>query len=1467
MRHRPVAYDYATGSTFSVKINGKPMFLLNDFRKKVDKNVKNAKYVSAFKKALEQQVHDKNKQDAIRDQYDKALVPRFRPVEHTDTGLTKNMLGLNTGAGDDETPPVQGEIGHSRIDKIDPWENSSGGGLEKYSPCVTSVFAPVQYQNLDDTHPQWQREPSTHLSLDFVYGYQGASCWDQELFGEGPGMDNLHYVQNYDPFANEMKHTGEIVYFAAATVIVFDIKNNIQRYLHHSDDVTACTILKRVVQKPDGSWEECMAPTGAQAKEQWAKFFAYDKGIYTPSDVQWSPASRLLPQSSDEFPQFDNGVPMDWRDWDLPNRCIVATGQKGRNPRIYVWRIVRLNGELNMEKQVLATMSMGPKRLQASALSFNSRGNYLVGLATDFDHTICVFDWKNKGGPQLIREGSAHGGTVDTCKFNPYSESAFASCGEKHLKFWELGDSDLEMAAGLFGDLGEPLDQRTVAFNPRGNAISGVKSGDIYVWSSGTVQAKYANAHKENVIGLLYVDKIGLFSCGKGGLLKMWDPELADTTNPLCCVDLKAFTLQGDPKLTAKTAGRAMDWTTSQEFLQYVDDDTNLEDDPSKGVRGAPATHMSFRDLKAEGCLMIGMTDNTILLLGFRRTDSGDWTKGMKGEEQLEGDSHSCKKEALSQQDWWTNKEVQKYTEQATKWGCTKGTLPIACYWYQKFEESKPGYMPSGANSKGCPWKWAVCGKKAAMRSHHASVDSVSLQPDERIFMSVAKDCTARFFDINDQKMIDCAYVHKPARSAVFWSKTEDGVVVASEEISKKKCTVFTIGHEDGSFSVWHTDKTAAEAADQDDSAGEADKNPFYDPENAFGGIYLLCSNPLPRPAPTPTQGISGTRAPSEQAFSVQYSPDGRYFVVALGDNCVDVYKHAIKLIENEPTRNVMKEYAKQKALGYSEEEIERQKALPYKRVGCCNDHSSAVLNVDFDSESLYIRTTSQSRELLYAFVPSGKQCLKTEELSKKKWTTHNNTLGWSVKSIWAKGSSGNDINSIDRTRFKVPPWAPCHGGANPSPYPYPDGVFPNGSAVVSDTMKTNNFPGEGAPSSWGQYVCATGDDDGKVKLFRWPAFGFKQAFRSYLGHGSHVMQVRFSYDDDYLISAGGSDMSLFQWRHVIHNKIYVQNLPDEKDGTGKYVVSKFQLIEHLEDYFSRFLKFDRSTEVRREQDKDFEEKFKKALAAIADVEPKEHKRLLNVAYSHRDAWIGLDTETEKKVPDRDIVSVSVFNSGAAWKGKAFPSDKSGGEITDRWATVVFKTKDDVDDVVDLHGADNVLRYEKLFDSQIFHLYPLYINTGKKEEPKTNEEYSSKDPKKCQRCSKDKNPSGEQDMEIWEPGGGGYASKGDKPYFLCITPYDPSESPIPTLVHNATHKIQKKMNKEDNANEMNKGGDANGWEAVRDRWKKEQKEWYQIQEWTQSDKPYGQGEKNGFENYDMWSAERKKEDAGQGSHK
>ena len=303
VRHRPISYDYATGSTFSVKVNGKPVFLLNDFRKKVDANVKGARYVTAFKSALTQQKTEKTKQDAIRDQYEKSLVPRFRPVEHTETGLTKIMLNQNTSLP--SLPPlcVQGEIGYSRIDKIDPWESSSGVGLEKYNPCITSICAPPPYVGLDYTHPQWQREPCSHLKLSCVYGYQGSSCWDQKLFGEGPGQDNLHWVQEYNIKTGSMSYTGEILYFVAATVVVYGLGDNIQRFFHHSDDVTSIALLKRVYQRPDARWSEMDRPVGSKAQKEWLKFACFSKGVYQPNEKDWEPASLLLPQSSEEFPQ------------------------------------------------------------------------------------------------------------------------------------------------------------------------------------------------------------------------------------------------------------------------------------------------------------------------------------------------------------------------------------------------------------------------------------------------------------------------------------------------------------------------------------------------------------------------------------------------------------------------------------------------------------------------------------------------------------------------------------------------------------------------------------------------------------------------------------------------------------------------------------------------------------------------------------------------------------------------------------------------------------------------------------------------------------------------------------------------------------------------------------------------------------------------------------------------------------
>ena len=64
------------------------------------------------------------------------------------------------------------------------------------------------------------------------------------------------------------------------------------------------------------------------------------------------------------------------------------------------------------------------------------------------------------------------------------------------------------------------------------------------------------------------------------------------------------------------------------------------------------------------------------------------------------------------------------------------------------------------------------------------------------------------------------------------------------------------------------------------------------------------------------------------------------------------------------------------------------------------------------------------------------------------------------------------------------------------------------------------------------QKLVATGDDFGLVKLFLFPNFK-GQSFNKYVGHSSHVTNVRFSKQDQYLISVGGFDKSIFQWKVV----------------------------------------------------------------------------------------------------------------------------------------------------------------------------------------------------------------------------------------------------------------------------------------------------------------------------------------------
>ncbi|CAB1330576.1 unnamed protein product, partial [Coregonus sp. 'balchen'] len=61
--------------------------------------------------------------------------------------------------------------------------------------------------------------------------------------------------------------------------------------------------------------------------------------------------------------------------------------------------------------------------------------------------------------------------------------------------------------------------------------------------------------------------------------------------------------------------------------------------------------------------------------------------------------------------------------------------------------------------------------------------------------------------------------------------------------------------------------------------------------------------------------------------------------------------------------------------------------------------------------------------------------------------------------------------------------------------------------------------------------LLVTGDDFGKVCLFSYPCSQFRAPSHVYGGHSSHVTNVNFLFDDSCLVSTGGKDMSVMQWR------------------------------------------------------------------------------------------------------------------------------------------------------------------------------------------------------------------------------------------------------------------------------------------------------------------------------------------------
>ncbi|KAF5914294.1 hypothetical protein HPG69_000091 [Diceros bicornis minor] len=154
-----------------------------------------------------------------------------------------------------------------------------------------------------------------------------------------------------------------------------------------------------------------------------------------------------------------------------------------------------------------------------------------------------------------------------------------------------------------------------------------------------------------------------------------------------------------------------------------------------------------------------------------------------------------------------------------------------------------------------------------------------------------------------------------------------------------------------------------------------------------------------------------------------------------------------------------------------------------YTRVGKCSGHSSFITHLDWSVNSQFLVSNSGDYEILY-WVPSAcKQVVSVETTRDIEWASYTCTLGFHVFGVWPEGSDGTDINAVCRAHEKK--------------------------------------------------LLSTGDDFGKVHLFSYPCSQFRAPSHVYSGHSSHVTNVDFLCDDSHLISTGGKDTSIMQWRVI----------------------------------------------------------------------------------------------------------------------------------------------------------------------------------------------------------------------------------------------------------------------------------------------------------------------------------------------
>ncbi|XP_078617013.1 echinoderm microtubule-associated protein-like CG42247 isoform X2 [Branchiostoma floridae x Branchiostoma japonicum] len=150
-----------------------------------------------------------------------------------------------------------------------------------------------------------------------------------------------------------------------------------------------------------------------------------------------------------------------------------------------------------------------------------------------------------------------------------------------------------------------------------------------------------------------------------------------------------------------------------------------------------------------------------------------------------------------------------------------------------------------------------------------------------------------------------------------------------------------------------------------------------------------------------------------------------------------------------------------------------------FRKAALLKGHKNFLTHIDWSSDGRYLQSVDGDYELLFWKVDENRRenPAVTRDVT---WHTQTCILGYNVLGIWPARENGIDINTVSRSES-------------------------------GDLL-------------------AVGDSQGFLKLYRYPSTQKKAQSHQWKMCSSNVTNVKFLYDDGYLLTTGGMDAALMQW-------------------------------------------------------------------------------------------------------------------------------------------------------------------------------------------------------------------------------------------------------------------------------------------------------------------------------------------------